>query len=492
MTRLALVVGLLFGAWTALSISTPHAQGCAFAHVPDTYEAQRARTAYLAGEEAAAFNMIAPTDTFFGTARVEQGLRDSRSVADSPYIPPTLLKATGWIESALAQAAGSVPWTATGPTLVSFDCGHGIMQVTSGMTSGADSGWPSAHQSLVATHFLYNIARGAVILADKWNGAPETRPVAGTDTNGDPTIVENWYFAVWSYNGFTGPGANRSNHPMDPGYAWPRTGFSCGASNDGFGHSYANYPYQELVFGCAARPPSVNSQTLWTPLAASLPNLDDPLWSGPLSLSNFTSSDGYARMDMPSPSPTHHDGTPRPGDALAGLLVGSPALSVNRVSVGDVTNDIIISNTGSGLLAWRAKPAQSWISVNKQAGVALSPDVPCAPAVTCDRSPMLTITVDRDHAPPGDSGSVAIENLITGEVVQVHVDAVPAALPGDADCDGAVTSLDANAVLQYNLNLVSSLPCPANANANGTGGIDVVDALLILQFNAGLIASLPP
>ena len=42
------------------------------------------------------------------------------------------------------------------------------------------------------------------------------RPIAGTDTNSNPAILENWYFTIWGYNGFTGPGANISNHPLDP------------------------------------------------------------------------------------------------------------------------------------------------------------------------------------------------------------------------------------------------------------------------------------
>ena len=492
MIRLAIIAAFLLGAATALSISTPGAEGCAFSRVPNTYEASRGRTAYLAGLEAAGYNLIAPEDTFFGTPRIEKGVRGDRSVADEPYIPPTVLKSNGWIESAIAQAAGPVPWDATGPALISFDCGHGIMQITSGMTSAADDGWPSTRQALVATHYLFNIGRGAAILADKWNGAPEVRPVAGTDNGSDLHIVENWYFAVWGYNGFTGPGANRSNHPMDPDYDWPRTGYSCGPASDGFGHSYGDYPYQELVFGCSARPPSVDGHELWTPLPVSLPDLDDPLWSGPLSLTNFTSSDGYARMDIPSPQPTHNDDTSRPSDALVPLLMGSPALSVSPTAITGEQNDVTIRNTGVGLLAWRAKPAQSWISVNKQAGVALSPDVPCAPDVTCDRSPTLRITVDADAATPGESGWVDIENLVTGEVVQVHVDAEPPTLPGDANCDGSVDPLDAASVLQYYVRLVPSLPCLANANVNASAGIDVVDALLILQFSAGLVASLPP
>lgn len=483
MSRLLLVSALLVAAWAASAVWAPQARGCALSQRPNTYEATEDRSAYLLGLELAAHNMLFPSDTFFGTATVETGLRTQRVAAKEPYLPPTLLKAIGWIESNITQADGNTPFSAVGPALISFDCGHGIMQITSGMTSPADRGWPSSQQALVATHYLYNIARGAAILASKWNAAPEYRPIAGTDTDSDPTIVENWYFAVWSYNGFTGPGANRSNHPMDPDYAWPRTGFSCGPSNDGYGHRYGDYPYQELVFGCAARPPSVGGSQLWTPLPLSLPDLKDPLWSGPLDLANFTTSDWYARMDMPTPRPWHRDETPRPANGVASYLLGSPVLAVSRETVSDAVNQVAISNTGQGILSWRAKPGQSWITVDKQAGVALAPDVPCDPNAPCERSPTLTITVTKPQA----EGWVDIESLTTGQVRRIAV----ASARHDVNCDGSTNVIDATIILQYSAGLLASLPCLANGDADGDGTIDPLDALLILQLVSGLIDSLP-
>jgi hypothetical protein len=224
MRRLLVVGVLLLAGWAASSAAAPRAQGCAFSVTPNAYEPMLDRAVMLTGLELAGYNMIAPEDPFFGTPIVETGTRADRRVAFEPYVPPTLLKATGWIESSLAQADWNTPFGAVGPALISFDCGHGIMQITSGMTGPADDGWPSRQQALVATHYLYNIARGAAILVDKWNAAPQVRPVAGTDTEGSPRIIENWYFAVWSYNGFA-----RVNHPLYPDYRdWPRTGYSCG------------------------------------------------------------------------------------------------------------------------------------------------------------------------------------------------------------------------------------------------------------------------
>ncbi len=426
MTRLLFAVAFLLALWAVDSMAAPHAEGCAFSTAPTTYETMESREAYMIGAELAGYNLIAPDDPFFGTPRVEVGVRSGRSVAEEPYVPPTLLKAIGWIESSITQADWNTGFGAVGPALISFDCGHGIMQITSGMTSPLDGGWPSTQQSLVATHYLYNIARGAAILVANWNASPAFRPIAGTDTGGDPTIAENWYFAVWSYNGFTGPGARRSNHPLDPVYgAWPRTGYSCGPLDDGYGHSRGNYPYQELVFGCAARPPSVDDQQLWTPLPLSLPDLNDELWGGPLSLDNWSLCSvqrDCAAMDIPSPLPSHTDATLRPGAGVVAVLQGSPTLWVSHTSVDQVVNQVTISNTGDGLLAWRAKPEPSWISLDKQAGVALGPDVPCNAGAPCERVPTLTITVDAARAPPsGQDGWVDIESLTTGQVWRVWV-----------------------------------------------------------------------
>jgi hypothetical protein len=485
MSRLLIVGAFTLAVWTAFAVATPpQARGCAFSVTPDTYEAS-SRQAYLMGLELAARNRLFPNDSFFGTATVEEGTRNNRSIASDPYIPPTLLKAIGWIESGMTQAARSVAWGATGPALVSFDCGHGIMQITSGMTSAADGGLPSKQQALVATHYLYNIARGAVILADKWNAAPQYRPVAGTDTNSNPRIVENWYFAVWGYNGFTGPGANRSNHPADPDYAaWPRTGFSCGPANDGYGHSYGNYPYQEIVFGCMARPPSVSGSRLWTALPASLPDLNDERWGDPLDLDNWRpcSRDlNCAAMDIPSPQPTHEDSTSVPASELASFLLGGPDLSVSRSSVGLGSTRITISNLGTGLLAWRAKPAKPWVTVDKQGGVALGADVQCSPGVACGRSASLTIIANHSKG----AGWVDIESLTTGETARVYIVTVRY----DANCDGATNAIDALLILQYVAGKTPALACSENADANGDGQINALDAAVILQFDAGLIRS---
>ncbi len=68
----------------------------------------------------------------------------------------------------------------------------------------------------------------------------------------------------------------------------------------------------------------------------------------------------------------------------------------------------------------------------------------------------------------------------------------PAPLPGDVNCDGTVTSIDAALILQFNDALLGSLPCASGADLNGDGRISPLDATLILRFTAGLLDSLPP
>lgn len=58
-------------------------------------------------------------------------------------------------------------------------------------------------------------------------------------------------------------------------------------------------------------------------------------------------------------------------------------------------------------------------------------------------------------------------------------------LPGDADCNGEIESIDAVYVLQYDARLIDLVPCPDNADKNGDGVINSLDAVLILQHVAG-------
>jgi hypothetical protein len=373
---LALIVGVAFllGTRAQLDVAT----ACAFDPLrPDAYEADALRDRYLLALDGAATNQLFPGDSYFRLPQVEAGTRVNR-VELTRLLPVEVLRAIGWVESSLTMASRSTRFDSIGPALVSFDCGHGVMQVTSGMTvplGGGDQ--PSGDQVAVATSYPHNIARGAVILASKWNDAPQLRPIAGTDTGGDPAIIENWYYAVWAYNGFTGPGSKKSNHPLDPTLSWPRTGYVCDGTQ-----SRTRYPYQELVWGCMANPAERENQQLWTAVPTTLPDFTNPQFYDAVRLNNFTFP--YRDMDIPTPRPAHQTQAPSVSNVSA-LLLGSPRLSIDQSTVTIRTNGtpdqatarIRVTNTGTGLLSWSASSSDGFLVVAPPAGSAVGSGVPC-------------------------------------------------------------------------------------------------------------------
>ena len=106
-------------------------------------------------------------------------------------VPPKILYGIAFQESTWRQ------FDADGDPLIGFDGkGVGIMQVTT-IPTGVDV-------ERLKTDIDYNIAVGADILVAKWGYAPTVFPVIG---DGDPRCYENWFFAVWAYNGWTASNA---------------------------------------------------------------------------------------------------------------------------------------------------------------------------------------------------------------------------------------------------------------------------------------------
>ncbi len=163
-------------------------------------------------------------------------------------IPPSLLKAVGWVESGWRQ------FQETDRPLVSYDFGYGIMQITSGMAGaygnpGGDL--DTTMQSKIASDPEYNIAYGAVMLAAKWDATP----VVG---NRDPSTIEDWYYALWAYNGWGW--ANNPNNPRFSRHGTPAT-------------NPVNFPYQERVLYFVAHPPrDAQGNPLWEPVPVTLPS----------------------------------------------------------------------------------------------------------------------------------------------------------------------------------------------------------------------------
>ena len=360
------------------------------------YEALDWKNVYASGLELAGFNRLLPEVANFNLPPLETGPRSagSSTVVD-PYIPPTLLKAIAWIESGWAQTSYHPPveYGEVGPVLISSSCAYGIMQVLSGMEN--TTGVPSLDQAMIGGHYGFNIARGARILAEKWNYAPAFRPLVG---NRDPHIVEDWYYAIWSYHGFADV-----NHPLN--HPYPRETYRCDGTQP-----RSNYPYQELVLGCVANPPVVGGVRLWNPLPVTLPNLSDPAFN----LDAWNACRGSfncAGMDIPTPQPTHADPTGAPADRSQ--VLGAPKLAVSPTAITLLTvpggqslpASITVSNAGSGPFVWRLSPSAPWLRLSRIEGVSLGAD-------HGPRSQTVTIHADAQGLPPGTySSQITVESL---------------------------------------------------------------------------------
>jgi hypothetical protein len=440
----------------------------------ETWEAGDYKTRYDTAFDLAGSNQLFP-DNGFALPADETGDRSAGSgTLAAPYVPPVLLKAIAYIESGWAQASYDplVQYGETGPTLVSADCGYGIMQVTSGMQNV--SGKPNLDQSMIGGHYAFNIARGAQILASKWNDAPEYRPIVG---NRDPHIIENWYYALWAYNGFA-----FKNHPLNSGYDPNRPPYDCQPGTP------RNYPYQELVLGCVAHPPTRDGQPLWPAQPVTLPNLSDPAYAVPLDPNNWNSCSfdlQCAAMDIPTPADAHTD-TSTPGQDRAALL-GSPIAAASPAPVNVSTNDghaqatLSVANNGTGLMTWRAQSVQSWISVSHSEGVTLGTDLGGA------YSTPLSVSIDTSGLPPGQyTGAVGLESewaALVPYTVTVYVN------PPQVSCGLPLTARDALAILN-NLSGVGGCVSVVN-DANCDGAADSRDALLVLEYIIGLVTTLP-
>jgi hypothetical protein len=214
----------------------------------------------------AAFGALTPDPEYRIKELETQPDGDGGPVA--PYLPPTLLKAIGWIESGWRQASFSTGRGATGPTVTSSSCAYGLMQILTGMDI---SGTPTARQQKTGTDYLSNVAAGAQLLGVKWNLAPEVVPAV---LPREPHVLEHWYFAVWAYHclGEVCPTLGIHNNPDDPAVKWPRPAYNSPEQLASTGQfSFSDYPYQELVYGIIANPPRVNNTQLWPPLPVKLP-----------------------------------------------------------------------------------------------------------------------------------------------------------------------------------------------------------------------------
>ena len=205
-----------------------------------------------------------------------------------PTIPKSIIKAIGYFETHGVSGAGQgwkqfrAAYGQYGYTVISPDCGYGIMQITSGMSGGA--GFDPAK---VASDYTYNIGTGALFLCWKWNG---TQAIG----NNDPAIYEDWYYAVWDYNG-----APDKNNPNNPIYQKPFPVYN--------GSNRSQMPYQEAVWSLIRNPWTgnalYNDVPVWDVIPITSPNPYDiryPTYPTP------------GKNYIPTPLPYHTDSTTQP------------------------------------------------------------------------------------------------------------------------------------------------------------------------------------
>lgn len=161
---------------------------------------------------------------------MHSGLGASSQVV-SGWVPCVILSAVATTESNWHQF-GYVACGQSAQTLVSFDCGYGIGQITSGM-DGSGGFSPSR----VASDATYNMSVSANIMISKWEYTSAVDP-------NDPKIAEDWYFALWGYNGLATKN-NPNTHPNTLGLYY---------DPDSPQYPRDQWAYQEIVLGYALHP----------------------------------------------------------------------------------------------------------------------------------------------------------------------------------------------------------------------------------------------
>ncbi len=203
-------------------------------------------------------------------------------------IPSVILMSIAYTESGWRQFDASGNPIINYNSQTSFDIG--IMQINSVGRNDIDK---------LKTDIFYNIEVGAKILDGKWKITPG---IGDRDKN----ILENWYYSIWAYNGFS-----YTNHPQNP---------------DG-------RHYQDKVINNLSRLIlGSDGQPLWMPIKITKPD--------PLSISN-------PPQWIPTPIPYNY------GDLYSGMYEGNNAKLLEGFSdivvpVGkDFTLAFLMQNVGT-------------------------------------------------------------------------------------------------------------------------------------------------
>ena len=120
-------------------------------------------------------------------AEIEEMIREAALLHG---IPPVIVKAVAYTESNLRQFHNGEP-------LQSFDgVSWGIMQVT-------PHSHPQYDLEKLKYDIRYNIQAGTEILLEKWGYAFAGTPLIPKIGDNDPRVLENYYFTIWAYNGWS-------------------------------------------------------------------------------------------------------------------------------------------------------------------------------------------------------------------------------------------------------------------------------------------------
>jgi len=123
-------------------------------------------------------------------------------------VPSVILKSVGWTESKLQQ------FNYDGSPKISGDC-IGLMMINN------NSGLYDSYK--LKYDVKYNIEAGVDVLLNKWSMSSYS--MVSSVGNMNPDVLENWYFALWAYNGWAS-----SNNPNSlPSYV-------------------KTYTYQQLIY----------------------------------------------------------------------------------------------------------------------------------------------------------------------------------------------------------------------------------------------------
>lgn len=204
--------------------------------------------AAVPGTSLAVSTGVNPADTY-----IRAHLKD---VAQQYNIPSVILMAIAYQESGWRQ------FDANGNPVIGDNGSSqdiGIMQINSSGRTDADR---------LRSDIDYNIETGAKMLDSKWKLAPG---IGDRDRN----VLENWYYAIWAYNGLSS-----TNNPNTPG----------------------GRHYQDKILALMAKQVlGSDGQPLWTPVTVTAPQAstiaDPPVW-------------------IPTPQPVHY------GDLYGGFSQG--------------------------------------------------------------------------------------------------------------------------------------------------------------------------